>query len=81
MSGSAVMGVSIQSGAGAKARGQPVARVWGHSCRVRGQLCPGSRLRNQGSTSGQAVSLQPMATCLPMGTEAHVLQPPKDGCS
>lgn len=47
------MGVSILSGTWARPRGQPVARVWGHSCRVWGQRCPRSKLRSQESTSGQ----------------------------
>lgn len=53
MSGPAVMGVSILSGAWARPRGQPVARAWGHSCKVWGQRCPRLRLRSQESTSGQ----------------------------
>ena len=48
---SAVMGVRLQSGA--RARGQPMAEIQGHPCRVGVRLCPGLRLSNQGSTSWQ----------------------------
>lgn len=50
-SASAVMGVRLQSGA--RARGQPMAEIQGHPCRVGVSLCPGLRLSNQGSTSWQ----------------------------